>query len=216
MSPERPLAALFVAALVVWAVAFGGGYTIAVLTSSANVSVTFETNETFETDLPPAPPERAVAAAAAVPNGADAVGKPAGSNESDDGNESAGFNESAEFNESDGLNEPEGINESDDGNESDVGNESDDLDAGEPEPSDPVENGTAEDAGGDGGEAERTTDAGPSNDEETTGTDEETTGSDEETTGTDDDPADDGSGDDTAPGGDDADGDAPEQSSDDA
>ena len=93
MSAERPLTAMVVAALVVWAVAFGGGYTVAVFTSSAEVSVAFETNESFVSDEP------TTVAAVGDPDAAGDVDDSGNRNESDSG-----------LNESDG-----GLNESDGG-----------------------------------------------------------------------------------------------------
>ncbi|WP_418283817.1 hypothetical protein [Halorubrum sp. DTA46] len=50
MTPTRRLAAFAVAAMLVWSVAFGGGYTVALFSASAEVSGSFETDE-FEIPL---------------------------------------------------------------------------------------------------------------------------------------------------------------------
>lgn len=48
MTPTRRLATFAVAAMLVWSVAFGGGYTVALFTANAEVSGTFETVADFD------------------------------------------------------------------------------------------------------------------------------------------------------------------------
>jgi len=45
MAGNRGLVGLLALAVLVWGVAFGGGLTVAVLTSSVNVTATFETTD---------------------------------------------------------------------------------------------------------------------------------------------------------------------------
>ena len=54
MPASRGVTAAVVAVLLVWSVAFGGGYTLAAFSSAANVTVSFETAENFSVAEPAA------------------------------------------------------------------------------------------------------------------------------------------------------------------